>query len=401
MPDLATPVPKLAPKLEPEPASELAGEITLHGSVLVLLQFDVSEAIRLDKLRELIRAGTVEQPAVKHPAPGYVRYQRPPVVEPLGTLTLESGEQLQGEIKYYDYGVLSVVFELAFTGGWGKLTGLASRWVWDVDFAAQATEIVRSRLERATAALVKPYTKEWLSEDYLIFHIREITGAEITGSGITGSEMGGSPTVADLIHRCGPRIAQVVRGDTGHLAESECNEVLQSRISYYANDLAVIGWNAAFIYDSTSGAEMAIQLLEYANSQLLEFRHYDDLLTEELESVYTLLDEGTGIFARWRLARSATRLHTVLLDVAELTEHADNAIKFLSDMFSARLYKLAASKVGVPDYKDLVTQKVRNAEELYRFMVDQFNQSRAFFLELTVVIILVIELVYLFRGRPF
>jgi hypothetical protein len=120
-----------------------------------------------------------------------------------------------------------------------------------------------------------------------------------------------------------------------------------------------------------------------------------------LDRVYTLLDEGTGILARWRLARSATRLHTVLLDVAELTEHADNAIKFLSDMFSARLYKLAALKVGVPDYKDLVTQKVRTAEELYRFMVDQFNQSRAFFLELTVVIILVIELVYLFRGKPF
>ena len=198
---------------------------------------------------------------------------------------------------------------------------------------------------------MKPY-KEWLSEDYLIFHIQEITG---------------SPSVTDLIHQHGARIAQVVRGDTGQLAESECNEVLQSRISYYANDLTVVGWNAAFLYDSTAGAETAIQLLEYANSQLLEFRHYDDLLTEELERVYTLLDEGTGFFAQWRLARSATRLHTVLLDVAELTEHADNAIKFLSDMFSARLYKLAALKVGVPDYKDLVTRKLRTAEELYRF----------------------------------
>ncbi len=157
----------------------------------------------------------------------------------------------------------------------------------------------------------------------------------------------------------------------------------------------------AFLFDSASGAETAIQLLEYANSQLLEFRHYDDLLTKELERVYLLLDKGTGIFARWRLARSATRLHTVLLDVDELTERTDNAIKFLSDMFAARFYKLAAQKIGVPDYKDLVTQKVRTAEELYRFMVDQFNQSRAFFHELTVVVILVIELVYLFHGRPF
>jgi hypothetical protein len=367
-----------------DPASQ-PGAVELRGSVLVLLQFDVCEAIRLDLLQELVSARKVDKPSMKHPAPGYVRYQRPPVVVPADTLVLESGERLQGEIKYYDYGVLSVVFELPFAGDWEKLTGLASRWVWDVDFAAQATEIVRASLKRAAPALIKPYD-EWLSEDYLIFHVREITG---------------SPSVTDLIQKQGARIAQVVRGDTSQLAESECNEVLQSRISYYANDLAVIGWNAAFLYDSTAGAEMAVQLLEYANSQLLEFRYYDDLLTEELERVYTLLDKGTGMLARWRLANSATQLHTVLLDVAELTEHADNAIKFLSDMFAARLYKLAALKVGVPDYKDLVTRKVHTAEELYRFMVDQFNQSRAFFMELTVVIILVIEIVYMFYGKMF
>jgi hypothetical protein len=367
----------------PEPVSTAA---TLQGSVLVLLQFDVSEAIRLDQLRAILQAPAVQTIGPKHPGQGNIVYQRPPVIEPLDPLILDSGEQLQGTIKYYDYGVLSIIYQypLAFTSGWDSLIKLASRWIWEIDFAARATDSVRKRLARAAPALVKPYDK-WLSEDYLIFHIREITG---------------SPTVADLIQKNALQIAQVVRGDTGKLAESECHEVLQSRISYYADDLAVIGWNAAFLYDTTTGADTAIQLLEYANSQLLDFRHYDELLTRELDRVYTLLDEGTGFFARWRLARSATRLHTVLLDVDELTEHTDNAIKFLSDMFAARLYKLAASRVGVPDYRDLVTQKVRTAEELYRFMVDQFNQSRAFLLELTVVIILVIELFYFFRGKP-
>ncbi len=33
-------------------------------------------------------------------------------------------------------------------------------------------------------------------------------------------------------------------------------------------------------------------------------------------------------------------------------------------------------------------------------MVDQFNQSRAFILELMVVVILIIELIYFFRGKP-
>jgi len=100
------------------------------------------------------------------------------------------------------------------------------------------------------------------------------------------------------------------------------------------------------------------------------------------------------------MARSATRLHTVLLEVSELTEHADNAIKFLSDMFAARLYRVAAGKVGVPDYRDLVQGKLKTAEELYEYMVEQHNQSRAFWLEVTVVLILLIELFYLFRGKP-
>ena len=191
-----------------------------------------------------------------------------------------------------------------------------------------------------------------------------------------------------------------MRGDAQPLSDRECAEVLNSQISYYANDVAIIGWNAAFLYDSSAGAETAIQLLEYANSQLLEFRHYDDLLTGVLDSVYDSLGRKPRRLARWRLARSANSLHAVLLDVAELTEHADNAIKFLSDMYAARLYKLAAAKVGVPDYKDLVAQKLRTAEELYDYMVEQFNQSRAFFLEVIVVLILLIELFYLFRGHP-
>ena len=167
----------------------------------------------------------------------------------------------------------------------------------------------------------------------------------------------------------------------------------------YPNDLAVISWNGAFLYDTSSGAETVIQLLEYANSQLLEFRHYDELLTRELQSVYDFMDHGSmGIAARWRTAKRASRLHTVLLDVGELTERADNAIKFLSDMFSARLYKVAALKIGVTDYKNLVNEKVHTAEELYRFMIDQFHQSRAFVLELMVVIILIIDLIWLFRG---
>jgi hypothetical protein len=357
---------------------------TLQGSVLVLIQFDVCEEIKLDALRDIFGQGARRQEAsFKHPAPGYVRFQRPPVVEPVEPLILESGERLDVQIKYYDYGVLSVVFELPFSGDWDTLVRLASRWVWDTDFTSFAQKIVKGKIDRARPALVKLYDS-WLHEDYFVFHVRDIAG---------------NPTAAELLAAQGGRIAQIVRGENAPLSDGEQQEIMQSKISYYPNDLAVISWNGAFLYDSTAGAETVIQLLEYANSQLLEFRHYDELLTRELASVYDFMDHGSGIWARWRTARRASRLHTVLLDVDELTERADNAIKFLSDMFSARLYKVAAQKIGVTDYKDLVNQKVHTAEELYRFMVDQFHQSRAFVLELMVVIILIIDLIWLFKGK--
>src|SRR6266545_2838717 len=99
------------PDTVPRGGASSSPDTSLQGSVLVLIQFDVSEEIRLDDLRDLFGARRQEA-SFKHPAPGYVRYQRPPVLEPVEPLVLESGEKLQGEIKYYDYGVLSVVLEL-------------------------------------------------------------------------------------------------------------------------------------------------------------------------------------------------------------------------------------------------------------------------------------------------
>src|SRR5581483_636652 len=167
---------------QPQQKDERPPPAGLTGAVFVLIQFDVCEEIQLGRLGEMIRGRTVAQPSMKHPAPAYIRYQRPPVVEPLEPLELESGERLYGEIKYYEYGVLSVVFQLPFTGDWETLVRLASRWVWDVDFSARAAHIVKQRLERVGSALVKPYA-EWLSEDYFVFHVREIAGIS------TGTEL--------------------------------------------------------------------------------------------------------------------------------------------------------------------------------------------------------------------
>jgi hypothetical protein len=302
-------------------------------------------------------------------------------------MALDTGESVEVTTKYYDYGVVSIEMELPFEGDWDSLVSQSTSWINATELENRANDMLSIALKRVSRALVRPY-KTWLREDYFIVHLPEITAQD-----------GSTLTAAELLTSHAREIAQLVRGDSIPLSDAERQEVLQSSISYSRTDLLVVGWTGALVYGNTEVAEMTIQMLEYANTQLLEFRHYDGLLTQLLDGVYRSLERKSGIAAAWRLSKEAARLNTIRLDVMELTEKVDNAIKFLSDMFYARLYNLAAAKVGVPDYRALVDQKLRTAGELYRFMVDQFNQTRSFILELAVVIILIIEFFFLFRGK--
>jgi hypothetical protein len=364
------------------------GRGSLKGEFRILFLYEVAEAIRLDLLRPLLEPGGV-QPTIglTPPIPDYLHFERSPIVDAIHPMVLKAGQHIEGKTNYYDYGVVSIELELPFDCDWGALVQQSSQWIGATELESRATELLHTALKRATPALVKPYDT-WLKEDYYVIQLREIRGTD-----------GHSLTSEELLASHGPQIAQLVRGESALLSDAERQEVLQSSISYSHTDLLVVGWGGALVYGSSEVAATTIQLLEYANSQLLEFRYYDTLLTGLLDGVYRSLERQGGLLTAWRLSREAARLNTIRLDVMELTEKVDNAVKFLSDMFYARLYNLIAAKVGVPDYRGLVDQKLRTAGELYRFMVDQFNQTRSFVLELAVVIILIVDLAFLFRGK--
>jgi hypothetical protein len=352
------------------------------GSFWFFYVFDVCEVIDLDALRRYLGIQrSPRDPAVRPPSPEYVRFEREPATEQLSPVVLENGERLRATAEYYDYGVISIAFQLPFAMDWPDLVGHSSRLRDSPEVERQANRLAKDCFERAKAALVKPLSN-WLSEDYYVVHV---------------SPDGAS--AAELMKDRGTEIAQIVRGEQLELAPGEIEDVLRSGDSYYTDDLLVVGWTAAFLYDTAEGVEPVMQLLQYANTQLLEYRYYDTMLTAVLAQVHRTLDSQEGVFARWRMATEAKRLNRLRLEVRELSERADTSIKFLSDMYLARVYRLAAEKVGADDYRRLVDNKLQTAADLYQFLMDEFHGGRAFVLELIVVIILVIELVFLFRGQ--
>ncbi len=363
----------------------------LKGSFYVLVLYDVAEQIQIEELRAMIGSESRPEPSFKHRAPDYVRFEPSPVVEYSGSITLASGDQLDSRVKYFDYGVVCVELEFPFEANWEGLTTLSSRLTAAPEIEARTLELAKAHLYRVRSALVQPYDS-WLSEDYYVIHIIDAPDENAPD----GNKV--PMTAQAMLATRGEQIAQIMRGESTALSESERDEALQARISYYPTDLLVAGWVAALIYDTPESAAAIVQLLEYANSQLLEYRHYDDVLTRVLKTAYGMLEhKGLPLLRHWRMARQAERLNAMRLDIIELTERTDNAIKFLSDVYYARAYRMASTRVGVADYRNLVEQKLRTAGDLYEFMVNEFHQARAFVLEVMVVAILVIELVHVFR----
>ncbi len=75
----------------------------LTGSFQILFLYDVCEEIHTDQLQGLIGGGRYGEgierrrdPALLHLSPEYVRFERPPVVQRLGSVIFERGENLLG-----------------------------------------------------------------------------------------------------------------------------------------------------------------------------------------------------------------------------------------------------------------------------------------------------------------
>ena len=135
------------------------------------------------------------------------------------------------------------------------------------------------------------------------------------------------------------------------------------------------------------------------NSQLLEFRYYDSLLDRELARIYPQLQKP-GWFSGWsrRYTAAARQVHSLFIEVNELTDRTENALKVVGDVYAARIFVLAAARLGLDQWKASVREKLETLDDIYRFAVEQTSMARGEFLEITVVLILIVELVLFFMG---
>jgi hypothetical protein len=366
------------------PASQDVSEIAAAQLILFYL-FDIAETIDLQPIPALIGGPTEAarlQP--KQPTPAYVQYDKPPISFDGDAVGVPDVGGFRPRFRVYDYGVMSLAFIKPFSGTWNDFAALGQAMMENVDFEQRAEQLCRDvadRLRVACSALRDVY----LSEDYVVYAVHELQRR------LTADEL--------LVDR-GEQIAAMLRGERQPLSEQERHAVLQHRLCYLADDLVIPTWNAAFVYDTPSGALAALEIMEFANSQLLEFRHYDQRLDNELAVIYSRLRQPKW-YDQWissRYTRAAREVQALLVDVNDLTDRTENALKFIGDIYAVRLFSLVGDRLGLGRWKADVEAKLRTLDDIYRFAVEQSSMSRGQFLELTIVLILVLELVLIFLG---
>jgi hypothetical protein len=346
--------------------------------------YDVADAVDLATVGRLVEPTTSARMAAKAPAPAYIQYTHPPVA--IDGTVVAAGDLMGWRVRFktFDYGVISVALTRAIPDSWEGLLAEGLRWHDDAQLAADAERACRALVDRLRPALVGPRA-DFLAEDYLVYTITRLDDAQ---------------TADALLAAHGADIAQLLRGERERLSAQERDDVLRHRISYLTTDLVVPAWNAAFVYDTHAGARSVLDILEFANSQLLEFRYYDDLLDAQLARIYGQLQQPR-VLQSWfgrRFTRAARHLHSVLIDVNELTDKTENALKMAGDVYAARLFTLTAARLGLDHWKGTVREKLKTLDDIYRFTVDQTAMARGELLELMIVLILILELVLFFAG---
>ena len=185
----------------------------------------------------------------------------------------------------------------------------------------------------------------------------------------------GDPEVYLSMH--GDKIAAFLKNERLPLDEEEVRATLSSYLKYGKDDITIVDWDGAFIFDSAGDFASNIELFEIANLQLLKSRMLDDDLDERLEKTLRLISTPKGL----PLIRSA-EVRRVVKEIIEIrtqsileSEAVERNIKLIGDWYSAKLYSLISRKFHLDAWRAEIKEKLDTLEDVYTMAIENFSVS--------------------------
>ncbi|SIO66547.1 hypothetical protein SAMN05444166_8124 [Singulisphaera sp. GP187] len=350
-------------------------DITIH----LAFAFDIGYEIDLETAQALL-PGEAGLLARRRRTPESIRYRPAPLrlaIDP-GDIVLPGGRKTiqppRAELSVFDFGALSLTVQFPARMSPEEILQLAGDLADPTPLNEAARRVVTPLIDRLYPA-VTGLEVSALSEEYIIFQVNNVD--------------------PDWIASHTAWVAGLVRLEPDGLSKSEVAEANRLSLSYTPTDLVTLDWAAGFVADRDCAD--TLQVIEFANVQLLEFRHIDDRLDDRLEAAYKLI--GTGHDRRWsppswRMHGSAMRnVRELEIEATSLFERADNALKLIGDQYLSRVFELASTRFHLREWQQSIRRKLDTVGDVYDLLVQQSGVSRMETLEIIVILLIAMEIV--------
>lgn len=349
------------------------------GELHIFIAFDWGDEIDVEQARRLVPSSFVALARRRRTPPSF-SFDPAPLHVALQPLLLELPEvgrvQAAAAITIFDFAAVSLSLRLPFRVEPAALVRLAGALADATTLVQAGQEALQPLHQQILPAIRSPSWKRNLSEEYFVFRLSPEAGMR--------SEA--------VLAEGGPWLAGLVHLEVGALSKEEIAEALRLHISYSPEDLFIPDWTAAILIDRD--CDETLQTIEFANLQLLEFRHIDDRLDQSLAEAARVVHPArrTLPFLRRQL-RPLRTLGELKVEATGLFERAGNALKLVGDAYLARVYRLVASRFHLDTWEENIQRKLDVAEGIYQVAFDQASTLRAEFLETVVVILILIEII--------
>ena len=350
------------------PALQLGGTCHVFVAIEVGLSIDLAAASRA-----LQGVGRARLPAARNP--GGLDWSSPPLTLEQDAPELEiSGHRLRPvvQVRIFDFGAVSLAYRIDFDGSVDQAIQLGTALASHAALMQDARARVGALLVALAGSVRRPALSQF-AEDYVVFAIRRVEGG---AAGLPDSDL-----------------ARILRAESAALGEQEVRDSVSASVCYGPGDRAVIDWNAAMLIDEES--EASLDVLEFANVELLEYRALDAQLDAALEEAWGSVSGRAGAAARYRSShRELKRVAALQMDAAILYEEINNALKLLGDQFLARLYRAASRRMHLDEWERATLRKLETLESIYGKLADAQAHRRAELLEWIIIALISAEIVF-------
>lgn len=352
-----------------------------RGHCSVFFAYDVGQAIDLDAAERVVKVATARE-LLRHRRrnPPWFQYRPPPLrltlaARPIEGLTFRSEPSV--DVVLYDFGAVSLEFTIPLAGKLDELLPLSVELDENVRLEQEARLHVQEVLDVIGPAVHRPHFGD-TTESYVAMVVTELTGG---------------PGIDRLVAEHGPLIAGILRAERAPLSRQEVDDALTCAVSFGLDDLALIDWNGALLFDPDPSDTLS--LLEFANVQLLEMRHLDNTLDDSLERAWRILSRRRQMrFHPFGTSDADVRQVALLqADTAILFESVTNALKLLGDAFLARFYEAVAQRFHLAEWHRSVTRKLQVLEDVYGKLADRNASLRMEVLEWIIIVLIAVSIV--------